>query len=320
MKKWQKVTLGTVGAVVSLVIIAAFALSYYISASLGSNPLEKRREFWATLPELHADTLLAEYGLLECEKITLVTADDLELEALHFPSHNGAAIIIQHGGFARGSDMIPMAAMFIRQGYGAILPTLRAHGESGGELITFGHHEVKDLEAAYQYLANRPEVDPEKIGAIGTSMGGALVILYAADNPKIKAVVAESPYHELSKESVAAFTGMPWPIPALIVYFLEQKLGFPLASVSPVNRIGEISPRPVFIMMGGSDPMVPPEGGEALYAAAGEPRTYWYEDHLDHLGFSQLINMLIAEPDLTQAAAFEARVTAFFNQYLLGEN
>lgn len=320
MKKWQKITLGAVGAVIGLAVIAAFAFSNYVASSMVSNPLEERREFWATLPQLHADTLLAEYGLQECEKITLVTADDFALEALYFPSHNGAVIIIQHGYRARGSDMIPMAAMFIRHGYGAILPTLRAHNESDGEMISFGHHELKDLDAAYQYLLQRPDVDPQRIGAIGTSMGAALVILYAADNPKIKAVVAESPYHNLSKESMATLTELPWPMPALIFYSLERQLGFPLASVSPVSRIREISPRPVFVMLGGSDEMVPSEAGQALYDAAGEPRQYWYEEHLDHLGFSQLINMLIAEPDMAQAATFETRVTAFFDQYLLGEN
>jgi dienelactone hydrolase len=216
--------------------------------------------------------------------------------------------------------MIPMAAMFIRHGYGAILPTLRAHNESDGEMISFGYHELKDLDAAYRYLLERPEVNPQRIGAIGTSMGAALVILYAAHNPDIKAVAAESPYHSIDRKSIATLSGLPWPVPALIIRNIKARLGVDPETLAPVNHIGRISPRPVFIMMGGSDPMVDPAGGQALYDAAGEPREYWYEEHLDHLGFSQLVNMLIAEPDTAQAAEFEARLNAYFDHYLLYDN
>ncbi|UCD38295.1 MAG: prolyl oligopeptidase family serine peptidase, partial [Fidelibacterota bacterium] len=206
----------------------------------------------------------------------------------------------------------------IRHGYGAILPTLRAHNESDGDIISLGLHEVKDLDAAWHYLLQREDVDPERIGAIGTSMGAALVILYAAQNSQIKAVASESPYHSINRETIATLSGLPWPIPALVIRNIKARLGVDPETLAPVNHIGKISPRPVFIMMGGSDPMVLPEGGQALYDAAGEPREYWYEDHLDHLGFSQLVNMLIAEPDTAQAAAFERRLNAYFDHYLLG--
>jgi esterase/lipase len=319
MKKWQKIVL----AVVTVLVVAATAGAIWMASSVArwitSYPIEERRAFWDEYPFLHPDTLVAEYNLPPYEAPTLVTSDSLMLEALYFPSRNGAALIIQHGHRARGSDMIPMAAMFIRHGYGAILPTLRAHNESDGDLISFGHHELKDLDAAYQYLLERPDVNPQRIGAIGTSMGAALVILYAAENPAIKAVAAESPYHSMNRRSIATLSGLPWPIPSLVIRSITSRIDVDPATLAPVSHIGRISPRPVFIMMGGSDPMVLPEGGQALYDAAGEPRTYWYDEHLDHLGFSQLVNMLIAEPDSGQAAEFESRLNAYFDRYLLGQ-
>ena len=317
MKKWQKITLSAVAALVVIAVAGSIWMASTVAKWITTYPIEERRAFWEEYPYLHPDTLVAEYDLPPYEALTLVTSDSLHLEALYFPSRNSAALIVQHGHRARGSDMIPLAAMFIRHGYGAVLPTLRAHNESDGDLISFGFHELKDLDAAYRYLVQRPDVNPQRIGAIGTSMGAALVILYAAENPDIKAVAAESPYHSMDRKSIANLSRLPWPIPSLAIRFVKGRIGVDPETLAPVNHIGRISPRPVFIMMGGSDPMVLPEGGQALYDAAGEPRTYWYEEHLDHLGFSQLVNMLIAEPDTAQAAEFERRLNAYFDRYLL---
>lgn len=320
IQKWWQPALIAIGSVVGLGLIVAVIVAYFVAANMVSSPVEQRREYWATRPQQHVDTLLARYQeLAASEKIALVTADSLTLEALYLPSANGAAVIMVHDYRSRGSDLLPLAAMFAYHGYGAILPTLRAHGDSDGELISFGHQELQDLEATYHYLMERPEVDPEQIGAFGTALGGALVILYAAENPNIKAVAAESPYDALNRKTLAAMMGLPWPLPGLVAVWLRLRLGFPLDEVAPVERIDQISPRPVFIMQSGADEQLPPRAGQALMDAAGEPRELWYEDYLGHLEFSQLPYLLAGEPDLAQAATFEALIIDYYDRYLLGK-
>ncbi len=320
IQKWWQPVLLAVGGVVGLGLIVAVIVAYFAAARMVGNPLEQRSEYWAVRPQQNVDTLLARYQeLAACEKITLITADSLSLEALYLPSANGAAVIMVHDYRARGSDLLPLAAMFAYHGYGAILPTLRAHGESDSELISFGYRELQDLEAACQYLLERPEVNPEQIGAFGTALGGVLAILYAAENPDIRAVAAESPYDALNRRTLAAMLGFPWPLPGLVAAWLRLRLGFPLKEVSPVTRIGEISPRPVFIMQGGADQQIPPRAGQTLIDAAGEPRELWYEDYLGHLEFSQLPYLLAGEPDFMQAATFEALIIDYCDRYLLGK-
>jgi fermentation-respiration switch protein FrsA (DUF1100 family) len=74
----------------------------------------------------------------------------------------------------------------------------------------------------------------------------------------------------------------------------------------PVDRIGEISPRPVLIIQGEADSMIPADSALRLYEAAGEPRFLWTEEGVSHVG------MYSAHPEM-----YEEQVIGFFNEYLL---
>jgi fermentation-respiration switch protein FrsA (DUF1100 family) len=70
---------------------------------------------------------------------------------------------------------------------------------------------------------------------------------------------------------------------SLIQFFAEQEAGIRIAQVRPVDDIASISPRPVFIIQGMGDGMVPLDSAQRLYDAAGEPRQLWVEDDVPHL-------------------------------------
>ena len=124
-----------------------------------------------------------------------------------------------------------------------------------------GHHRIsvaraleqQDIDAAYEYLRLREEVDPWRVGAIGNSMGGATLILYAASNQNLKAIAVHSAYAQLEDVAVVNFrqrTGIPANrIFITIVRILaERETGCSAKDVAVVERIGEIGPRPVLIM------------------------------------------------------------------------
>jgi uncharacterized protein len=67
----------------------------------------------------------------------------------------------------------------------------RGHGDSGGRAMDFGWHGDDDIAAATAYLATRPDVDADRIGAVGLSMGGEEAIGATATNRLLRAVVAE---------------------------------------------------------------------------------------------------------------------------------
>jgi fermentation-respiration switch protein FrsA (DUF1100 family) len=251
----------------------------------------------------------SDYGL-EFETVTLTTEDGLTLAAWYIPSRNRAAVIVQHGIYMNRTGMLGPSAMLARHGYGVMLVDQRSRGMSEGDKFSSGKYEVRDIEAAYRYLLGRSEVDPRRIGALGRSSGGVVVLLHAAQNPGIKAVVADCAFASLQDvipTAIKKFAGLPpFPFATLIQWFGERQLGFPASDVAPVRQIRLISPRPVFLMQGGRDTTIPPDSGQRLYDAAGEPRQLWFDPALEHNEF------WYARP-----SEYEKRVVAFFDQYLL---
>lgn len=252
----------------------------------------------------------ADYGL-PFEEASATSADGIRLAGWYIPGKNRAVVIAQHGYKNNRGEMLDEAVMFHRHGYGVLVSSVRAHDRSGGERISFGHEEMADLQAWYDYLLRRTDVDSLRIGALGHSMGGFLVIQYAALNPGIRAVVAVSAFsslHDTVSRSVQFFTGLPsFPFAPLILFWAEREAGFPSAEIDGTRWIGRISPRPVFLMQGGADDVISPGSGRLLYDAAGEPRELWFEPDIGHVRFFAKM-----------PAAYEKRVVGFLNRYLLG--
>jgi cephalosporin-C deacetylase-like acetyl esterase len=144
--------------------------------------------------------------------VTVTSVDGLKLVGWLVPSQNGAVVILQHGYKSTREEMLNEAEMLYRHGYGVLLTTVRAHDYSEGEMIAFGMREVWDMDAWYQYLLTRDDIDTKRIGMLGNSFGGMLVIQYAAQNENIKAVVADSAFSSLNdtvSTSPTYFTDLP---------------------------------------------------------------------------------------------------------------
>ena len=300
MKRTNKIILSLI---VGLFLIAAVVLLRVTKSEahdLITAPMETRN-----LPE----ETPANYNM-PFEDVTVTSLDGLNLVGWFIPSQNGAVIILQHGYKSTREELLNEAEMLYRHGYGLLLTTVRAHDYSEGEMITFGMHEVQDMDAWYQYLLTRDDIDPDRIGMLGNSFGGMLVIQYAAQNQNIKAVVADSAFSSLNdtvSTSVTYFTDLPaFPFAPLIVYWAERETGFKTEDIDATKWIAQISPRPVFLMQGGADVVISANSGQRLYDAAGEPKELWFEPNLGHVDF-----------DSDKAGEFERRVVEFFDHFLL---
>ena len=196
--------------------------------------------------------------------------------------------------------------MLARHGYGVLLFDRRGQGESEGDPHAFGWEGEKDILAAISFLERRPDVDPERIGGLGLSIGGELMLHAAAETDALKAVVSEG----AGSRSVGEFRELPGATPDQHGLETMMTAGITLFSNSPPpplmhDIIGRIAPRPVFIIWA-------PDGvdTEALnpgyYEAAGEPKTLWAIPESKHVG------ALAARP-----AEYERRVVGFFDDALL---
>ena len=234
------------------------------------------------------------------QEIELLTSDGIRLVAWYTPPQNGAVILAAHGYGARRSE--DFYALFAEHGYGVLAWDFRGHGGSGGNLVTLGYYEVLDVEAALQYALAQPGV--EHIGGWGGSMGAVTMIRATARNPEIEALVADSPFVTLEDELDLR---VPYPLlRPLIRTFAEREAGLSLDLVRPVDDIGRISPRPVFLIQGLGDTMVPADSAEKLYAAAGEPRELWTEPGVPHMNMYAFFR-----------SRYTKRVIKFFDTYLL---
>jgi pimeloyl-ACP methyl ester carboxylesterase len=87
--------------------------------------------------------------------------------------------------------MIYHAAALRRAGFAALMLDLRAHGESGGEASTGGWLERDDLQTVIDALGQREDIDRDRIGVLGISLGAKVALLAAARAPDLRAVAAE---------------------------------------------------------------------------------------------------------------------------------
>jgi fermentation-respiration switch protein FrsA (DUF1100 family) len=260
-----------------------------------------------------------------CEELPAL-ADYPELAALvqpvHFPSEDGtslagwfvpgsdeATILLLHGYRCNRLEMLPHAQLLHDAGYSVLLFDFRNRGESKGDAVTFGYYESGDTLGAVAYLKTRPDVDAQRLGVLGISQGGAAAVLAAARSPDLRAVAVESTFRSLDSavsQSFTHFLHLPaFPFAPLTVFVAEQRVGLESEVLVPEREVAAIAPRPVFIMHGADDETISPRDGEAIFAAAGEPKSWWLIPGSEH-----------AEGVERQPEEYRRRVVAFFDAHL----
>jgi dienelactone hydrolase len=119
------------------------------------------------------------------------TTDGVTLSGWYVPSTDGAAVVLMHGAGSTRSGVLDQAEVLADHGFGVLLFDARGHGRSEGRAMDFGWYGDADASAAVSFLQRQPDVDDERIAAMGMSMGGEQAIGAAAADPRIRAVVAE---------------------------------------------------------------------------------------------------------------------------------
>ena len=118
-------------------------------------------------------------------------SDGLELRGWYRPTRNGATVLVLHGGGSDRRGAVRHSELLARRGYGVLLYDARGRGESEGTPNGYGWDWGKDVAGALRFLAARPEVDRERIGALGLSTGADVLLEVVALGGDLHAVVAD---------------------------------------------------------------------------------------------------------------------------------
>src|SRR5579871_3947309 len=222
------------------------------------------------------------------------TADSIRMSGWFFradhatPETPRPVIVLCHGIWTGRRECLPLALRFQAAGYNVLAFDFRAHGLSDGRFTSVGHHETNDVLGAIEYVKHRPEVDPSRIGVVGFSMGAAASIQAAARCDDIAALVADSAYAtflDAAKYSFSLVTRVPhFPIAPMAMHWAKWIVNVDANQLRPVDVIGQIAPRPIFIAHGALDEIVPARHAETLFKAAGEPKEIWIAPGAHHVG------------------------------------
>jgi uncharacterized protein len=239
------------------------------------------------------------------EAVTITTDDGLALAGWYVPSRNGAAVMIVHGR----AKTIEHARMLVRHGYGVLLFDPRGRGESEGDPNMLGWDGERDVLAALDFLKGRPDIDPERIGGLGLSVGGEVLLQTAAHTEDLKAVVSEGAgvrsVKEFAELPSSAMTWLMLPNVAALTGATALFTGdAPPGNL--VDLVGRIAPRPVFLIYASSAAQGGEELNETYAAAAGESATLWGIAEGGHMDGLEV-----------QPEEYERRVIAFFDQALI---
>ena len=331
-RRWLEQALTVSGLGVAVACVAGLALmtlrtSVRLTAPPGyTHPLHELRQHGQAMSApawVFGDDPQERFGL-PFQDVSFPTADGSTLRGWLVPgsadgedSQQGIGIVAAH---ARGGDRrgyLEHLPAFHARGFTTLLFDYREHGlsDGAGRGMSLGQREAEDIVAAVHFLKACHQL--KKIGVIGHSLGGSSVILAAAQDAQIDAVVAESSV--ASFETYVGDMTEQWvrqrrvpslrPLwqgwwPPLVVALSAWRMGLDSMS-APTDNVDRIAPRPLLLIHGTDDDIVAPTHSERLLARACEPRELWLIPGVTH-----------STPYTAFPSTYFPRVVSFFSTAL----
>jgi len=199
---------------------------------------------------------------LAFESIEVRTEDGETLHGWWVPAPGGdkasrGTVLLFHGNAGNISHRLDYLQLFNRLGYATLAVDYRGYGRSSGSPSEEGTY--RDSLAAWTWLVQSRETKPRDIVIAGESLGGAVASWLAARQSPRALIL------------MSTFTSVP-DLAAKVYPFLPVRLisRFSYDNVSNLRQVKA----PVLIAHSADDELVPFAHGQALFAAAGEPKQF----------------------------------------------
>ncbi len=298
-KTVARVLAGTLG-------IAAIGAGGVIAGAAAFAAMTLNERIAPTIYDLYTFTPF-ETNIPGFEEITLVTEDGLSLHGWWLPHPGSQQTVIGLGGHrSPGADMLGIGSGLWRAGFNVLLFDWRSRGRSPVAQHSLAYYELRDAQAALAYAAQR--VPDAAIGLIGFSMGASISLILAAADPRVRAVVADSPFTSISDVVGSATKRLRLPVRpvvALADLLTGWRYGYRFAAIRPIDAAPAIALRPLLLIHGTNDSVVPVEHSHRIAAAIPNSSEVWEINGVEHCGAY-----------FADRPAYVRRVAAFFKQHL----
>jgi dipeptidyl aminopeptidase/acylaminoacyl peptidase len=228
----------------------------------------------------------------ELQEASITAEDGVELKGwfVHPRDYNGNAVVLLHGITDNREGVAGYGHLLLEHGYAVLLPDARRHGESGGELATYG---VKESDDIHRWVSWVYEHDPPQcVYGFGESYGAALMLQSLAAENRFCAVAVESPFstaREMSYERVSGPLHLgPWfgrtlgrPAIWSAGVYARVRYDIDLFQPSPLNAVAH-SMVPVLLIHGDADHNIASRHSQLIANAAPDHVELWLVPHAGH--------------------------------------
>jgi len=250
--------------------------------------------------------------------------DNIQLSGWFIPGvlPNGSlttqrTIIVVHGNNANRADqsvgLLNLSGAIARNGFAVLAFDVRGNGVSSPAPRSFGYFEQRDVLGAVDFLrtGSLPYPDlgrPRAIAGWGLSMGGSALILAAAHEPAISAIVSDSTasdYTPILEREIPNGAHLPPLFTPGTLIAARAIYGIDFYNVRPVDVVAQLAPRPLFFIQGDADTFVPPSNmGDLAAAARAAPNAHVQTWLVPGAAHAQSYN--------TQPQEYVSRIVAFY--------
>jgi alpha-beta hydrolase superfamily lysophospholipase len=200
------------------------------------------------------------------------------LKGWRFPAAGSrrGTVVYLHGVADNRGSAIGVAERFCARGFDVIAYDSRAHGDSGGDVCTYGYYEKQDLQRVLDTIQQGPII------LIGTSLGAAVALQTAPEDSRVSAVIAAESFSDLrtvGTERAPRFFTQAMIRRAFVI--AGERGSFDVDAVSPVQAAARIKV-PVLLVHGALDRETPPAHSQRIFDALAGPKRLLIVDGVGH--------------------------------------
>lgn len=264
-------------------IVIAYAVFKVISATNESLPVTKYYGYDKAVPLKDSVRVALDTTDFKLLSVSFNSVHDKKITGLLSIPKNVTApvpvIILMHGmGDHKEVDYVAFGNdFFLKNGYAVMRIDISEHGDRRGDFFEFGFtgeykywtrsiitQTVFDLRRTVDFIETRKELDSDRIGYYGISLGGVTGTIFCGVEDRIKVPV------------IALAGGQ------LNLMFKEEGLSDEVKDfvsiIEPLNFVEQISPRPFLMLNAKNDEVVPPMMSKLLFKKAKDPKDIiWYD-------------------------------------------